>query len=288
MDNNARIEQLYESDHEPELTVVKQCHVTETYPIHTHNFDEFFLVTKGRARHIVNSTTFIVERGSLVFIRSEDIHFYDIFHSDHFVMYNVGIPGVSRRIIQTINGDLYGGLKHRPLPKHILLDDEKTLLLEKYLIQLQQESIGREHSILFHMLLLTVVHLMCTGKERQPNEYMPDWLFKLIEQMEEQQNFVAGLPRLLELANYSQEHVNRTFKQYLNTTPTRFINEKRLSFARYLLASTDMTVADVSVSCGFNNLSHFYEQYKKMFNETPGDEIVKAPNETGRVEPPPV
>ncbi|MDR1542492.1 MAG: AraC family transcriptional regulator [Clostridiales bacterium] len=281
MDKNDHIWQFYESDHEPHLTVVKQFHVTETYPIHTHNFDEFFLVTKGRARHIVNSTTFIVERGSLVFIRSEDIHFYDIFQDDHFVMYNVGIPGVSRRIVQTVNEDVYAGLKRRPLPKHILLDDEMTLLLEKYLIQLQRESVGRERSILFHMLLMMVVHLICTGKERQPNEYMPDWLFKLIERMEERQNFVVGLPRLLELANYSQEHVNRTFKQYLNTTPTRFINEKRLSFARRLLASTDMTVANVSTSCGFNNLSHFYEQYKKMFNGTPGDEIVKAPNEVG-------
>lgn len=278
MVDNINIERFYESDDEPNLTVVKQHYVTETYPIHTHNFDEFFLVTKGRARHIVNSKSFIVERGTLVFVRSYDIHFYSIFKEDHFVMYNVGIAGFSRKIAQQINSEIYCTLKEGPYPKHVMLNDEATMMLEKGLIELKEENGSRKQSVLFHALLMSVLHLMYTGKERNSNEYMPNWLFKLIEQMEDEQNCIAGLPRLFGLANYSQGHVNRSFKKYLNTTPTQFINEKRLAIARRLLANTDMTVANVSESCGFNNISYFYEQYKKMYHETPGDRIGKSPD----------
>ena len=57
--------------------VIRQDSVRETYQLHCHDFYEFFLVTKGRALHIVNDTVQTVSRGSLVFVRPDDAHCYD-------------------------------------------------------------------------------------------------------------------------------------------------------------------------------------------------------------------
>ena len=59
--------------------VIRQDSVRETYQLHCHDFYEFFLVTKGRALHIVNDTVQTVSRGSLVFVRLDDAHCYDYY-----------------------------------------------------------------------------------------------------------------------------------------------------------------------------------------------------------------
>ena len=54
--------------------------VGATYPLHTHTFYEYFLVTGGSALHMVNGTSQALSKGSLVLIRPEDAHYYDYYN----------------------------------------------------------------------------------------------------------------------------------------------------------------------------------------------------------------
>ncbi|MBC7959093.1 MAG: AraC family ligand binding domain-containing protein, partial [Vallitaleaceae bacterium] len=51
----------------------------ETTGLHSHDFYEFFLVTKGKMRHHVNEKEQILSEGALVFVRPEDAHYYSAF-----------------------------------------------------------------------------------------------------------------------------------------------------------------------------------------------------------------
>ena len=53
----------------------------------------------------------------------------------------------------------------------------------------------------------------------------------LLEKMDEPDNFAAGLPRLLALANMSQEHLTRSFRRCIGLTPTQYVNAKRMGMA---------------------------------------------------------
>lgn len=44
---------------------------------HSHDFYELFLITHGKIRHIINKTESILEAGNLVFIRPQDVHYYE-------------------------------------------------------------------------------------------------------------------------------------------------------------------------------------------------------------------
>ncbi len=92
---------------------------------------------------------------------------------------------------------------------------------------------------------------------------LPQWLSGLLEEMDERENFVAGLPRLLALAHMSQEHLTRSFRRYLGVTPTAFINAKRLGLAAELLLTTETPVIDVGGLCGFNSQSRFYRLFRR-------------------------
>ena len=100
--------------------------------------------------------------------------------------------------------------------------------------------------------------------------------------MDERENFIAGLPRLLALANMSQEHLTRSFRRYLGATPTAFINAKRLGLAAELLLTTETPVIDVGGLCGFNSQSRFYRLFTERFGCPP-----KAFRETFRNQPEP-
>ena len=91
--------------------------------------------------------------------------------------------------------------------------------------------------------------------------------------MSERDNYVGGLRKMITLSNYSQEHLTRAFRRYLDITPTQFINEKRMNYAAELLKSSDHEVLDICIMCGCNNLSHFYHLFKKYYKCSPREYV---------------
>lgn len=66
-------------------------------------------------------------------------------------------------------------------------------------------------------------------------------------------------------------NLNRVFRQNLNTTPTAYINQLRLRYARELLLKTNLSILEVSLEAGYENLSHFYHLFREAFGISPGN-----------------
>lgn len=243
--------------------------VGETYQLHCHDYYEFFLVTKGRAMHVVNDVYQIVSRGSLVFVRPDDEHCYDYYKSQDFSFYNSGIlePYYSRLL--TYYGDRVRELDALPVSKHIHISDARTRRLEEQLATLENVPRNAQTEAQFLLLLSEVMYCFLTKDSRSEDGELPDWLLRILDEMARPENFVEGLPKLLKIANYSQEYINREFQRHLHTTPTRFINELRLKHAYHLLRTTDLLIVDVCEACGFHNLSHFYSRFREYFGCSP-------------------
>jgi AraC-like DNA-binding protein len=62
---------------------------------------------------------------------------------------------------------------------------------------------------------------------------------------------------------------NREFKKFYAVTPNKWLIEKRLEKSRELLRNTNLSVTDVSIDVGYENLSHFISAYKKRYGITP-------------------
>lgn len=97
----------------------------------------------------------------------------------------------------------------------------------------------------------------------------PHWFFELTSLMSKKENFTAGLPRMLEAAHMSQEHLTRVFKKYTGITPTQYINDLRLEYAAMLIIDKGTEISDACFLSGFNNISHFYHQFKKKYGCSP-------------------
>ncbi|MBP1565559.1 MAG: substrate-binding domain-containing protein [Oscillospiraceae bacterium] len=97
----------------------------------------------------------------------------------------------------------------------------------------------------------------------------PKWLYIVLRDMSRPENFILGLPRMLDISHVSQEHLIRVFKKYLGTTPTHYINDLRLEYAVSLIEEKNYEITDACFSSGFNNISHFYHTFKKKYGCSP-------------------
>lgn len=67
------------------------------------------------------------------------------------------------------------------------------------------------------------------------------------------------------LSGFKQE-----FKEIFDTTPGKWLLEKRLVYSHYLLETTDMSIDEVCTVSGFENRSHFNRTFKERFHLSPG------------------
>ena len=84
-------------------------------------------------------------------------------------------------------------------------------------------------------------------------------------------NFIYNIP-LKELAvrsGRSLSSFNRDFRAIYNDTPHRWIMNKRLEYARYLMFTDHKKPSEVFLVCGFEDLAHFSRSFKKKFKMTP-------------------
>lgn len=91
----------------------------------------------------------------------------------------------------------------------------------------------------------------------------------LVDYMEK--NFMFNLPleKFCYLTGRSLTTFKRDFKKAFDTTPQRWLTQKRLELAHYHLVEKKKKPVDVCYEVGFENLSHFSFAFKKQFGYAP-------------------
>jgi transcriptional regulator GlxA family with amidase domain len=77
---------------------------------------------------------------------------------------------------------------------------------------------------------------------------------------------------IAQLAGISRRQLERLFKQYLGSLPSRYYLELRLQRARQLLRDTNQSIVQVGLMCGFSSGSHFSTAFGALFGNTPREE----------------
>lgn len=91
----------------------------------------------------------------------------------------------------------------------------------------------------------------------------------LTDFMEKNYMFNIPLEKFSYLTGRSLTTFKRDFKKAFNTTPQRWLTQKRLELAHYQLAEQRRKPIDVYYESGFENLSHFSHAFKKHFGYAP-------------------
>ena len=241
---------------------------------HCHDFYELFYISHGKIIHCVNGEKQVLDGGSLILIRPDDVHSYEVLEFTDFEMYSLGFSREEMyRTAEFMDIDLQM-IETSEMPIGIYLHGIDKTFLEQQLgaMLLARQNLNcRDHI----RMLLSKVLFYLKDADWEAREHMPEWLSELDDQMSFPENYINGLPKMLELCMCSQEHLNRTLKKYFGLTPTEYINVKRIAYAMTLLVSRKYNVIDICYMSGFNSLSHFYAVFKKQYGCTPNQFLSK-------------
>ncbi len=87
--------------------------------------------------------------------------------------------------------------------------------------------------------------------------------------MEDNYSFNLKMEQYAELSNRSLSAFKRDFQKQFNSTPGKWLLEKRLQHAMHLLSSQDKNVSEAAFESGFENPSHFSRSFKERFGIPP-------------------
>lgn len=83
-------------------------------------------------------------------------------------------------------------------------------------------------------------------------------------------NYNLTVKKLADIVNMSSSHFSRVFKQQTGFSPYDYILISRLNRAKFLLQTTNMTIASIAYEIGFNSESNFIYFFTENEGISPG------------------
>lgn len=240
--------------------------------LHDHDYFEIFLVVDNTVIHYVNGCYKELCRGTLVFIRPNDVHTF-AFRKD--ISNSVVNITFATETMLTLFDYLTSAFPSSEMlnddmpPSVVLSETETVMLLKKTAKILEPQITSADKVIYIRILLAQILTSYFVNYKNNSEKILPKWLDKLCRQMQKKENFIAGLSRMLELSECDRAYLGRSVKRFLGVTPTAYINSLRVSYAANLLLETDSDITDICFATGFTCYSNFYDCFRGKHGISP-------------------
>lgn len=237
-----------------------------TYP-HCHDFYEITLVEAGNSIHAVNDNFVPISRGCMTFIRPDDRHCYMGYKSESYSMFNIRIScELLFELCGFLNADI-SGLLDSELPMNVYLNESAFGFYSSRLNSLRFMQPSQSRGIQMRTLLCSMIGEFLSVDPAENR--MPEWFKNILEMISKNYCEDIDLNALARSCGVSREHMSRSFRKYLNVTPSQYINSLKIRFASHMLLYTEKEIIDIAGEAGFNNISYFYRLFGEYFKTTP-------------------
>lgn len=147
------------------------------------------------------------------------------------------------------------------------LDGIVWQLLPLLLTQLpENDTLSRLHiSAMLHLVLSTCAQNACPKN----NTAFPEHVLRMKEIMDTDYQNPHSLIEFESILGISRYRLCRDFSMHVGISPLQYLNCNRLSAARHLLRSTNLTIREVGMAVGIENTTHFINLFKKDTGITP-------------------
>ncbi len=242
---------------------------------HCHDYYEIFLVLKNDITHHLNGKRETPPRGSLVFIRKDDVHYYESPTSP--------LPGfVNFAFTEEILNQLFDFLTsrealdkliHATHPPTVQLNEtDITWVLRQFemlnaIPTTDTDSLKYQSRILLFKLFTRYFLPLYINKNEEAD--IPSWLYNLNLEMQKLSNFSQSPDHMVAMSGKCRAYLGRMLKQYYNKTIPDYINDIRLNYWANCLTNSDAPIVDICYESGFENISWAYTLFKKKYGMSP-------------------
>lgn len=238
-------------------------------PVHWHDFYELVLVVDGAARHVVNGVPGVLEPGSAFLLSPVDFHEITPQGTVPLTCYNVVVaPQVlERQLDELVPPDS----DWTPWVAHGVHDAAADFR------RLQREACehGPGHGLVMEALVRCVVVELArrccptAGSTAPVARAGGADVRRAVMFLERRFRDPITLADAAAVAHLSPNYFSERFRAATGISFQTYLQDRRLRFARSLLASTGLGVTEVCYAAGFNSPSHFGRAYRRRYGESP-------------------
>ena len=241
--------------------------------VHWHEFYEMAYVLDGSAHHLLNGVPEMLRPGSAFLLTPADFHRIDTTSDQPLTCLNVVIdPEV---LEERLLGLLASTAGWSAWPAWTLrnFDESRTDFLRLW----DEASSPRPGAAALTEALVGCILIefarRCAGGQRsvdrQPRLRPESAIARAVLFVDHHFREPVTLAQAAAQAHLSPNYFSERFREFTGIPFQVYLQQRRLRFARSLLAATDLGVTQVCHAAGFNSPSHFGRAYRRRYGESP-------------------
>ena len=125
--------------------------------------------------------------------------------------------------------------------------------------------------ILYNLAVSENKKVLSSSDMRQYTTDNSDRLDSVLKYISDNYSNSISLDDVSEVACMTTNSFCRFFKKMTNKSYTEFLNEVRIRNASRLLAQEEIPISEICYSVGYNSITNFNRQFKKIMGDTPKD-----------------
>lgn len=242
---------------------------------HYHDQYEIYCFLGERMTYFIDNRSYQLEKGDMILVDKYVYHktFYNNNIGNERINILFGDDFLARFFDDTAREEIFGLFqvkRYRIRDGHWKERITDTILRMSDLYLLQNNVLHA--GLLLADLLWTLLEL---NENKRLEEEYPELTpaqqrtARIIEYINAHYAEPITLQTLADQFFISKFYLSRTFSSQTGLSVTDFINRKRLGEASILLKKTQTKIAKIALTCGFSNLSHFSQMFKKIYRVAP-------------------
>jgi AraC-like DNA-binding protein len=256
---------------------------------HWHNYLEISYVKQGRGKYYIENKTYEIEEGDIIVINNVEPHYMEVLPGQKMLQ---PVVMFDPKLVWSNESDMFDFQYLTPFFERSSnfsnkIDSKSNIGKEifRLLTEIENEYISQPlgyklmiKAKLLHIITYLIRHFQ--DSEKQPESISQKsrklkMLESVFEFINKNYNKKIQLSELSSIMFMSPNYFCTYFKDSTGFTPIEYINKVRVLKAIELLKSSNHGVCEISLDCGFTNLSNFNKTFRKFANKTPS-EIRKA------------
>ena len=252
--------------------IFRQCGKDGYYKIwHTPEKNIFIFIESGEGSIVLRDESYPIAKGVLCFIGENRYHYTFPSEPEKYVRTKLTVDGQTLKAMCEASGagqalsDLFGADSVRfSVLSGRAYERARSVLDGLYRFDGAEALRKAETSS-------AVMQLMLILAENTPSERasVPDTLSLAIEYVNKHISEQLTIDGISAASYISKYHLCRLFKSKIGITIMEYVLQTRITAARELLASGELSVTEVSIACGFSSPAYFSRAFKSCVGLSP-------------------
>ena len=242
---------------------------------HRHNTYQMIYVTRGELHATIAAHEYDVDAPSVIFINSLEPHSLRVTSSVYERYMLLIDPGTAHNLIK--NPSLLSVFSNRPegfchVTDVSAIEPEITFYMKQLLTEHEQNAslFPEAEMLLLRLMLITLCRFM-------PDRFFTSYagvsatVWEIKQELEQNVQQEIQLQDLADRYHLSPYYLAHSFKRITGYSIKQYQLFCRISVARDLLSDSDLSVTQVALQCGFQDMSNFSRYFRRIMNCSPSD-----------------